>query len=129
MAALPTLIAEARATGQVITLHQSVDQDRLLTLGAQVQRTIFRTIQEGLTNARKHTPGAIVDIDLSGSAESEVRVVISNPLPIGTTQAEIPGAGVGLTGLTERVHLDGGRLTREVADGRFVLIARLPWRS
>ncbi len=129
VAALPTLIGEARAAGQVITLHQTVDQKRLLTLDEQVQRTIFRTIQEGLTNARKHTPGAVVDIELSGSADSGVRVVISNPLPIGTTQAEIPGAGVGLTGLAERVRLDGGRLSRDVADGRFVLTARLPWRN
>ncbi|WP_152362238.1 sensor histidine kinase [Microlunatus speluncae] len=129
VAALPTLIGQARAAGQVITLHQTVDQDRLLGLDEQVQRTIFRTIQEGLTNARKHTPGAIVDIELSGSTESGVRVVITNPLPIGTTKAEIPGAGVGLTGLAERVRLDGGRLSRDVADGRFVLTARLPWRS
>lgn len=129
VAALPTLIAQARAAGQVITLHQTVDQERLLTLDEQVQRTIFRTIQEGLTNARKHTPGAVVDIELSGSPDSGVRAVISNPLPIGTTQAEIPGAGVGLTGLAERVRLDGGRLSRDVADGRFVLTARLPWRS
>lgn len=129
VAALPTLIGEARAAGQVITVHQTVDQDRLLTLDEQVQRTIFRTIQEGLTNARKHTPGAVVDVELAGSPDSGVRVVISNPLPIGTTRAEIPGAGIGLTGLAERVRLDGGRLSRDIADGRFVLTARLPWRS
>ena len=129
VAALPTLIAEARAAGQVITLHQTIDADRLAMLDEQVQRTIFRTIQEGLTNARKHTPGAIVDIELGGSAESGVSVMISNPLPVGTTRAEIPGAGVGLTGWAERVRLDGGRLSRDVADGRFVLTARLPWRD
>lgn len=129
LAELPALIAEARTAGQVITLHQQVDHDQLATLDGQLQRTIFRTIQEGLTNARKHTPGALVQLELAGVPKSEVRVVISNPLPIGTTEAEIPGAGVGLTGLAERVRLDGGQLSHSVIDGRFVLTAQVPWRS
>ncbi|MFC7623389.1 histidine kinase [Microlunatus sp. GCM10028923] len=129
LAGLPELIAEARAAGQVIMLRQTVDLDQLSALDGPLQRTIFRTVQEGLTNARKHTPGAQVEVELGGAPGREVMIMIGNQLPVGATEAEIPGAGVGLTGLAERVRLDGGRLSRTVADGRFVLTARLPWRG
>lgn len=129
LAGLSELITEARAAGQVITLRQTVDLDQLSALDHQLQRTIFRTIQEGLTNARKHTPGAQVEVELAGTPGQQVMIMISNQLPVGATEAEIPGAGVGLTGLAERVRLDGGRLSRTVSDGRFVLTARLPWRT
>ncbi|GAB3753019.1 sensor histidine kinase [Microlunatus parietis] len=129
LAGLPELIAEARASGQVINLHELVGLDQLSDLDSQLQRTIFRTIQEGLTNARKHTPGAQVEVELAGVPGREVVIMIGNQLPVGATEAEIPGAGVGLTGLAERVRLDGGRLSRTVSDGRFVLTARLPWRT
>jgi signal transduction histidine kinase len=86
-------------------------------------------VQEGLTNARKHTPGALVEVELAGRVADSVRVSISNPLPVGLTRADIPGAGRGLTGLAERVRIDGGVLRHDVADGSFRLSAELPWRT
>lgn len=87
-------------------------------------------VQEGLTNARKHAPGSRVTVRVyAGPPRTEVTVEVGNPLPIGVTESEIPGAGAGLTGLHERVELDGGTLQHGSVDGTFTLRARLPWHS
>lgn len=93
----------------------------------QVQRTAYRIVQEGLTNARKHAPGARVVVTAAGGPGQELVIVVSNVLPMGLVALELPGAGVGLAGLAERVRLDGGRLEHGPAQGRFRLVATLPW--
>lgn len=124
---LPTLVREAERADQVVRLRQSIAPGEALR--GQVQRTIYRVVQEGLTNARKHATGAAVEVVVSGGPESGVRVEVRNTLPIGTTSSEIPGAGTGLTGLAERVALDGGTQATDVVDGVFVLRVELPWRT
>nr|WP_223830252.1 histidine kinase [Nocardiopsis quinghaiensis] len=93
----------------------------------QVRRTAYRVVQEGLTNTRKHAPGARVEVRISGGPGRDLEVSVANPLPVGTAPAEIPGAGAGLTGLSERVALDGGALAHGPSDGVFRLAATLPW--
>ncbi|MEJ3651685.1 histidine kinase [Actinomycetes bacterium KLBMP 9759] len=120
---LPALVDEARRSGQRVEL----DLDGALTsLRPQVQRTVFRTVQEGLTNARKHAPGAAVDVRARVGDADDVLVEISNAVPLGITSGEIPGAGAGITGLTERVRLHGGHLASGISDGRFRLRVRIP---
>jgi signal transduction histidine kinase len=93
---------------------------------AALGRTAYRIVQEGLTNARKHAPGAAVDVALTGTGESLTVCVRSRP-PVGVTAAALPGSGAGLVGLAERVSLAGGELEHGVdAAGAFVLRARLP---
>ncbi|QSB12705.1 sensor histidine kinase [Natronosporangium hydrolyticum] len=121
------LVAEARAAGQPVTLQL----DPSLVTGSlrpQEQRTIYRVVQEGLTNARKHAPAAPVAVRVGGSPGAEVAVAVSNPVPAGRT-AEIPGTGAGLAGLSERVALDGGTLEHGAMGGIFQLSARLPWHG
>jgi signal transduction histidine kinase len=120
---LPALIEEARRSGQEVRADIA---DGLAELRPQVQRTLYRIVQEGLTNARKHAPGAAVDVLVRGTPDGEVAVQVANPAPVGVTTSEIPGAGSGLTGLAERVALHGGALTREISDGKFRLRARIP---
>ncbi|MFK0251467.1 sensor histidine kinase [Amycolatopsis azurea] len=121
-ARLPALIDEARLSGQQVRAELA---EGLEDLRPQLQRTIYRIVQEGLTNARKHAPGAAVDV-LAGVEGGEVLVQVANAAPIGVTTSEIPGAGAGLTGLTERVALHGGELTREITEGEFRMCARIP---
>ncbi|MFD2797463.1 sensor histidine kinase [Promicromonospora vindobonensis] len=120
---VPRLVDEARGAGQRVTAQ--LDLDPLADLPDNVQRTVYRTVQEGLTNARKHAVGAVVTVTV-GPADEQVYVAVVNPLPVGVTASEIPGAGAGLTGLSERVRLDGGRFEHGVRDGEFRLAAHLP---
>jgi signal transduction histidine kinase len=82
-------------------------------------------VQEGLTNARKHAPHAPVTVVVRGDAD-RLRVEVTNPVALGVTASEIPGAGAGLAGLAERVRIDGGDLTHRLDRGVFALAGELP---
>lgn len=119
------LVAEAVAAGERVTYTSDLPEG--VEPRDQVQRTAYRVVQEGLTNTRKHAPGAKVSVTVSGAPGHSLVVAVSNVLPVGKADQEIPGAGAGLAGLAERVHLDGGRLRHGPAHGRFRLTAVLPW--
>lgn len=133
MADLQGLVDEARAAGQTVDYGAEVDSESESGSESprpQLQRTAYRVVQEGLTNARKHAPGSPVKVRVyAGAPREEVTVEVSNPLPAGVAESEIPGASAGLTGLHERVELDGGTLRHGSVDGTFTLSARLPWHS
>ncbi len=93
-------------------------------------RTVFRVVQEALTNARKHAPGQVVTVTIVGDHADGVAVEVVNRPRVGETATgdEHVGAGMGLVGLAERVTLVGGQLTGEpLPDGGFRLTATLPW--
>jgi signal transduction histidine kinase len=123
---LGRLVDEARQAGLAVGFDDRTD--RTMEATAVVGRTAYRVVQEGLTNARKHAAGQPVAVVLGGEPGGELTIELRNPLSSGLP--ELPGAGVGLIGLTERVNLAGGRLDHEVdAAGEFRLSARLPWRT
>lgn len=94
-------------------------------LPAVTDRAIHRVVQEALTNAAKHAPGARVTVRLRRGADHvEVGVVNGPPAP-GAANAS-PTGGYGLVGLDERVRLAGGTLRAQPVDGGFAVTARLP---
>ncbi|MEV5559419.1 histidine kinase [Nonomuraea wenchangensis] len=125
LADLPGLIADAREAGQEVRLREEVTDDGALPQAAS--RTVYRVVQEGLTNARKHAPGRPVDVLLRGTPGMPLLIEVRNPLAPARTAPLTPGSGLGLVGLTERVRLAGGQLDHHHADGEFRLAARLPW--
>ncbi len=92
-----------------------------------VERTAYRTVQEALTNVRKHAPGAVTSVTVDIGTET-LRVSVRNGAPAGgTSYPDLPGGGYGLVGLRERTALLGGRLTAEsTADGGFAMCAEVP---
>jgi len=123
LADIPGLVEESRTAGMSVELELAVTGE---PFPAALGRTAYRIVQEGLTNARKHAPGAAVGVSLAGTGESLTVEVRSHP-PVGVTAAVVPGGGAGLVGLAERVTLAGGALEHGVgAAGAFVLRARLP---
>ena len=132
LAELPALLADADEAGTPARLDLSGlpggDRAALAGLPETASRTAFRVLQEALTNARKHAPGARVTVSVAGGAEEGLVVEIGNALPVASPRA-LPGAGAGLIGLAERVQLAGGRLDHgRTPDGRFELRAWLPWQ-
>ncbi|MFC9085838.1 ATP-binding protein [Nocardiopsis dassonvillei] len=125
LAEVTRLVEEAVRAGQRVRSVHDVPEGA--EPPGQVRRTAYRLVQEGLTNTRKHAPGARVDVRISGAPGRGLEVSVVNPLPVGVAPAEIPGAGAGLTGLSERVALDGGTLRHGPEDGEFRLLAALPW--
>lgn len=75
-------------------------------LPSGVQRALYRTVQECLTNARKHSPGGAVRI-AAIHTDDEVRLAVRTG-PATEARRPLPGSGLGLLGLEERAHLLGG---------------------
>jgi signal transduction histidine kinase len=121
---LAALVEESRAAGMRISARIELG-DAVPT--AAVGRTAYRIAQEGLTNARKHAPGAAVTLTVE-APDGDLRVEIRSLAPVAVASAPpLPGAGTGLIGLAERVTLAGGELESGVDPaGAFVLRARLP---
>lgn len=80
-------------------------------ISTTAQRAVYRTIQEALTNVRKHAPGARADVRLWHDAH-HFGVTVTNTAPTRPTVA-LPSARHGLIGLKERAELLHGTLTTE----------------
>jgi signal transduction histidine kinase len=122
VADVPELVAESRRAGMDVDLRHDVPGAVPDTVG----RTAYRVVQEALTNARKHAPGAAVTVTVAGSAGRGLTVEVDNAAPADVHPAPAPGQG--LTGLAERVGLAGGRLEHGPTDaGGWRVTAWLPW--
>jgi signal transduction histidine kinase len=119
---LNELLDEARdASGSAARLILSGPPARL---DPGVELAAFRIVQEALTNARRHAPGAAVDVELRYSHTAlNLRIRDNGP---GAAANVAPG-GHGLTGMRERAAAVGGRLrSGPAAGGGFVVQATLP---
>ncbi|MEU5720769.1 histidine kinase [Micromonospora sp. NPDC047738] len=127
LADLAALVEESRAAGMRVDLRDRVTAAERMP--AALGRSVYRIVQEGLTNARKHAAGAAVTVELAGGPGAGLTVEIRNRWPVGGSRSpELPGAGTGLVGIAERVSLAGGRLEYGRDDsGDFRLAAWLPW--
>jgi signal transduction histidine kinase len=127
LAEVPALVDESRRAGVRIDWELDVPGDR--PLPASTGRAAYRIVQEGLTNARKHAPGAAVDVRIAGAPGGDLVVEVRSRRAVAVgAPAALPGAGTGLVGLAERVALAGGTLEHGPDPaGDFVLRATLPW--
>lgn len=78
-------------------------------LPARIEHALYRAVQEGLTNVRKHARASSVKVELDYAAENEVSLLIEdNGVGLDLDKVE---DGFGLFGLRERVHLLNGRVS------------------
>jgi signal transduction histidine kinase len=117
---LERLVKESRAAGMTVEFScPPADVEPV------VSRAAYRIVQEALTNAGKHAPGAHVAVDVVREADRLVVRVVNGP-----ATAEAPpgsGGGFGLVGLRERARTVGGSLRAEPRlDGGFLVEAVLP---
>ena len=118
---LGELVRVATGAGQRVELRDDVGP-----LPAPTARVVHRVVQEGLTNARKHAPGATVTVTVTGQPDRTVGVTVDNGAPTGPA-LDLPGTGGGLVGLAERVRLVGGTLHSGPHDAGWRLRAEVPW--
>ena len=118
---------EASGTGTRLILHGTP-----VTLDPGVELAAYRIIQEALTNARRHAPGAAVDVELH-YADDQLQLLIrdNGPGPPKALPPEAPpDGGHGLLGMRERAAAVGGELsTGEAAGGGFLVYATLPGKG
>jgi signal transduction histidine kinase len=122
---LNALLDEVRdaATGSGVRLIVSGSVE---PLDPGVELTAYRIVQEALTNARRHAPGAAVDVELHYSGNDLIVQVYDN----GPDPASDGGSGHGLAGMRERAAMVGGQVTAGAAPGvGFLVEAVLPTKG
>lgn len=124
LADLPSLVDTARQAGLSIELSVQVS---LHQVPSGIGICAYRIVQESLSNASQHAPGAAVTVSVGHDSGAIVLQVANGPGgpadPFGNEQ----GPGYGLTGMRERVALLGGSLAVGPSpDGGFVVTAVLP---
>jgi signal transduction histidine kinase len=117
---LEALIAETRAAGLPVELTvDGLDE----SLPAGIELSIYRIVQEALTNTRKHGGDARARVNIGRRDDQLVIEVVDD----GDGRANGAGSGLGLVGMRERVSVFGGSLEAEPQpSGGFRIRASLP---
>ncbi len=126
-ATLDDLVAAHRTLGGTADLHVAGEPR---PLSARQATALQRALQEALSNARKHAPGAPVDAGLDWQT-GRVLLTVSSPLVVSRVAAApvselaVSGGGHGLEGMRERFAALplGGSVAASSADGRFTVTA------
>ncbi|NRQ33474.1 sensor histidine kinase [Nonomuraea sp. NN258] len=118
---LDDLVDQARAAGLKVLLERP---SSLGEVPQAVGLSAYRIVQESLSNAMRHAPGASVAVGVARDDDG-VRLRVANGP--GARPGDSPGAGHGLVGMRERAALLGGTLDAgPVAGGGFQVTATLP---
>lgn len=122
LADIHALADEYRRAGLSVEVELDPFEESL-PIGAEL--SLYRIVQEGLTNALRHAPGSDVEIDLAERGDAVALLIKSGPPQAQRTAA--PSGGFGLVGLQERVSLFGGELAAgPTSAGGFEMRVELP---
>lgn len=126
--ALEALLERRRdAGGLTITADLTLPgQESDRRLPPEIEATVYRLVQEGVTNVIKHAHASSVAVTVAAS-EHEVSIEIRDD-GIGF-RPDVATGGFGLEGMRERVYLVGGTLTFDSGDVGTVVRAELPLRG
>ena len=113
-----------------IKLEVVVDPD-LPRLPADAETTLFRVVQESLTNVHRYSGSSVAKIRIF-QANGDVRLEIidhGHGIKVGKARAKLDGPaplGVGIPGMRERLHQLGGGLNVDFGTGGTCVVATLP---
>jgi signal transduction histidine kinase len=123
LAQLPRLFDDARAAGTPVIDHVDADPSRL---SPGLGLTVYRVVQEALTNVRKHAPGSRAVVTIKGDGDG-ITVRVDDDGRAGPSRG---APGHGLVGMRERVALYDGTMTAGPRpDGGFSVHVRMPWTA
>ena len=136
---VPALVEQSRRAGLPVTFT-GITGTMARTLPQGAELAAYRTVQEALTNALKHSPGAATTVTIHWDEDGLHLWVQNDPVsavsPASTsasnqrTSSPVPGSGNGLLGMSERIALYHGTLTYGLQpDGSWLVEATLPYRD
>ena len=129
---VPALVEQSRRAGLPVTFT-GITGTMARTLPQGAELAAYRTVQEALTNALKHSPGAATTVTINWGEEGlQLRVENEpvSPAPAQHIARPVPGSGNGLRGMSERIALYHGTLTYGTQpDGGWLVEAALPYRD
>lgn len=123
LADVGVLVRQTRQAGVPVRLEWTGSETPQLSAHADL--AAYRVVQEALSNALRHAPGAAVEVSVDVSATSVVIRVRNEGAPSPATV--VSGGGHGLTAMRERVAAAGGAVdARPTPDGGFDVVASFP---
>ena len=136
---VPALVEQSRRAGLPVTFT-GITGTMARTLPQGAELAAYRTVQEALTNALKHSPGAATTVTIHWGEDGLQLWVQNGPVssvspasPSAVNQRAsrpVPGSGNGLRGMSERIALYHGTLTYGLQpDGGWLVEAALPYRD
>jgi signal transduction histidine kinase len=121
---LEGLVAAVRGAGLAVDVRVVGDQR---PLPSAVELSAYRILQEALSNALRHAPGASAAVEVRYEPERLRLQVRNDPPPVPGTPAAPGAPGHGIVGMRERVTMLGGTLSAgPTADGGYLVEATLP---
>jgi len=123
---LEQLVVRVRTAGQPVEARLEPD----LRLGDDLELTVYRCLQEALTNALKHAPGAVTKV-VTRSVGGRIQIEVENGPPTRADaskgQSGTTDGGRGLAGMRERVTVLGGSFAAgPTPEGGFQLRLSIP---
>ena len=129
---VPDLVEQSRRAGLPVTFT-GITGTMARTLPQGAELAAYRTVQEALTNALKHSPGAATTVTIHWGEDGLHLRVHNDPVSSAAAQhiaRPVPGSGNGLRGMSERIALYHGTLTYGLQpDGGWLVEAALPYRD
>ncbi len=123
---LTGLLRDAARTAERSGLEVELDiMERIDALPVAVRTTVYRVVQEAVTNAIRHAKASVVRIS-AAVRDATIEVVVSDD---GIGAPDGVREGHGLIGMRERVALVGGELNVESKPTGFTVFARLPFAA
>lgn len=120
----PTL-ADLRKLVESSGTHVQLTGELPPTVSTPTQRALYRTVQEALTNVRKHAPGATASVELWQDGDG-IGVTVTNT-PSTRPSLSLPGSQQGLVGLRERADILHGTLDAgPTTEGGYRVRLRIP---
>ena len=134
---VPALVEQSRRAGLPVTFTgitgTGITSTMARTLPQGAELAAYRTVQEALTNALKHSPGAATTVTIHWGEDGLHLRVHNDPVSSAAAQhiaRPVPGSGNGLRGMSERIALYHGTLTYGLQpDGGWLVEAALPYRD
>ncbi|MFJ8667967.1 sensor histidine kinase [Streptomyces sp. NPDC093600] len=111
-AGIEGLVEAARAAGNQVQLRRLGGSQ---PLPPAADHAAYRIVQEALTNAYKHAPGAPIEVELRYEPDSFVVEIVNEAA--AEPPRDVVSGGQGLTGLHERARLVGGMVHAGPVDG------------
>lgn len=129
---VPALVEQSRRAGLPVTFT-GITGTMARTLPQGAELAAYRTVQEALTNALKHSPGAATTVTIHWGEDGLHLWVHNGPVSSAAAQhiaRPVLGSGNGLRGMSERIALYHGTLTYGLQpDGGWLVEAALPYRD
>lgn len=129
---VPALVEQSRRAGLPVTFT-GITGTMARTLPQGAELAAYRTVQEALTNALKHSPGAATTVTIHWGEDGLQLRVQNDPVSSAVAQhiaRPVPGSGNGLRGMSERIALYHGTLIYGLQpDGGWLVEAALPYRD